>query len=214
MTIQDTVNSNVDKLQSMTLSDLYSWAKKNNYDNKLAFSRFKKALNENGINYDAMKREKDLRKENELNSKCNYKTILITDGSAKHDRYAICNENGSPLWHGKFFENDYDYNGEQSTSEFATAKKAIWLASKIKESINEHVIELELRTDAEWLCWANATDGKGGKAKKLKAQANKLNVILNVVHIKGASNPADYYSRTKGFKKWQDNDLMALAKLK
>lgn len=214
MTIQDTVDNNIEELRAMSLFDLYSWAKKNKYDNKSAFPRFKKALNENGINYDAMKREKDLKKENELKSKCNHKTTFIIDGAAKHDRYAICDEDGNPVWHGRFFENDYDYNGEQSTSEFATAKKAIWLASKIKDAINESVIELELRTDAEWLCWANNTDGKGGKAKLLKTQATKLNIILDVIHIEGASNPADYYSRTQGFKKWQDNDLVALAKLK
>ena len=42
MTIQDTVDNNIEELRAMSLFDLYSWAKKNKYDNKSAFPRFKK----------------------------------------------------------------------------------------------------------------------------------------------------------------------------
>ena len=42
-------------------------------------------------------------------------------------------------------------------------------------------------------------------------QAQRLNVVLTVEHIPGVDNPADAYTICHGFKRWQDNDLAALA---
>jgi hypothetical protein len=51
---------------------------------------------------------------------------------------------------------------------------------------------------------------RGKKARALGEYAQKVNVELNVVHISGASNPADQYTVTGGAKRWQDNDWNAL----
>lgn len=135
--------------------------------------------------------------------------ILYSDAKAKTERFAICDHAGNPVWYGRFFDNDYDFNGEQSSGELSAAKKAVFLASKVQEEINEP-LKLTLYVDAQWLCWANADNGKGGKAKKLRSAAKRLGVEMEVVHISGKSNPADQYTICKGFKKWQDNVLSEL----
>lgn len=210
MTIKKQVEKDIKELEKYTLAELYNYAKINKFDNRSAFPRFKKALAEFSIFYDQMKQENEKKKAEKLENTLNYEVVLIVDGAAKHDRFAVCDGEGNPVWHGRFF-GDGGYNGEQSSSEIETAKKAIWLTSKIKEALNEDSIRLELNTDAEWLTWANATDGRGGKAKALSSLAKRHNIALEVVHIAGEENPADFYSRTKGFKKWQDNDLKTLA---
>lgn len=132
---------------------------------------------------------------------------LISDAKARTKRFAICSGDGKPLWYGRFF--DCEFNGEQSSSEMAVAKKAVWLASKIKGMIGADVIRLTLKVDAQWLTWANevANGGKrGGKARALGEYALEKNVILNVVHIRGTANPADQYTVAGGLKNWQDND--------
>ena len=133
---------------------------------------------------------------------------LISDGAAKHDRFGICDKEGNPLWYGQFFDSA-GYNGEQSSSELAAAKKCIWLAGKIREENELDEIGLILKVDAKWLLWANEpmANKKGGKAKALRWMAEKNNVILSIIHISSAANPADYYTRNKGFKKWSDNDF-------
>lgn len=144
------------------------------------------------------------------------KLMLFVDAKAKHDRFAICDCNGEPIWFGKFFETDCDYNGEQSTGEMAAAKKAVWLASKVAESLGEKAIKLTLMVDAQWLTWANAaknfpTDRKtGGKARVLMYAARRLGVDLTVEHVAGKDNPADKYTICAGYKKWSDNNLAAL----
>ena len=143
------------------------------------------------------------------------KLILFSDAKASKERFAICDKNGNPIWHGRFFENERDFNGEQSSGELAAAKKAVWLASKVKEAIGEEDLFLELRVDAEWLTWANEVgqeddQGQGGKARVLGSQAKKFGIELEVVHIPGQENPADQFTTCTGFKKWSDNNLIDL----
>lgn len=144
------------------------------------------------------------------------KLTLITDAKASKNRYAVCDGAGKPLWHGRFFDGDHDYNGEQSSGEMAAAKKAVWLASKIRERCGADSMELTLLVDAKWLTWANSVgaegdNGKtGGKARALGETAKRLGVKLHVEHIPGESNPADAYTICTGYKRWQDNDFDAL----
>lgn len=143
------------------------------------------------------------------------KLVLFSDAKASKQRFGICDKNGNPVWHGRFFENERDFNGEQSSGELAAAKKAVWLASKVKEAIGEDDLFLELRVDAEWLTWANEVghkddQGQGGKARVLGSQAKKFGIKLEVVHISGKENPADEFTTCTGYKKWSDNNLVDL----
>ena len=136
---------------------------------------------------------------------------LIVDAKARTKRFAICSEDGTPLSHGFLFGGEF--NGEQSSSEMAAAKRAVWVASKVREIVDVPVIHLLLKVDAMWLTWTNevAKGGKrGGKARSLAEYATKLGVKLNVVHIPGVSNPADKYTIASDAKRWQDNDWGAL----
>jgi hypothetical protein len=139
---------------------------------------------------------------------------MFSDAKARKDRFAICDAVGKPLWFGKFFDNDKDYNGEQSSGEMAAAKKAVWLTSKIKEAVGADTIRLTLKVDAEWLTYANGValgdEGAGGKARALGFAARRLGVDLWVEHIRGVDNPADAYTVGTGFKSWKKNDLKAL----
>ena len=138
---------------------------------------------------------------------------LFSDAKASKDRFAICRHDGLPVWYGRFFDSDRDYNGEQSSGEMAAAKKAVWLASKVKEHFGLTEVNLTLKVDAQWLRYANwvAAEVKGGgKARTLGLAAIRLGVRLTVEWIPGKKNPADEYTVCKGYLSWKDIDLESL----
>jgi len=206
MTITDKIKPDIEELKQMNIAELTAYGKEH-FDSRSGFSAYKKALKQLGIDYNAMRIARRLERKNHVSDISHNEIILVTDATT--ERFAICNEKGDPVWFGRFFDNE---GGEQSAGELAAAKKAIWLAGKIKESIGLEAITLHLQTDAQWLCWGEfkANDKRGGKARVLGELAIKYNVDLHIEHIRGAGNPADYYSRARGFKKWQDNDLASL----
>ena len=136
----------------------------NEMEHNAAFTRFKQALAANGINYDRLIAVASAGKTARLEANAAASLTLYCDANAKNDRFAICDKRGNPVWHGRFFATDHDYNGEQSSSEIAAAKKAVWLASKVKETVGLSAIRLALKVDAEWLCYANAV--RQGKARQ------------------------------------------------
>lgn len=203
MTIRDRVLAEREALEHADRHELVEWANAHGIDNRSAWGHFKKALIEIGVDFDAM-RAADREGERQARvAAARHRITLFSDAKASHERFAICNANGDPVWHGRFFDDDRDFDGEQSSGELAAAKKAVWLASKVAERHGTTVL-LDLRVDAEWLTWANATDGRGGKAQELARAAARLGVALEVHHIPGALNPADRWTVAKGFKKWQD----------
>jgi hypothetical protein len=50
----------------------------------------------------------------------------------------------------------------------------------------------------------------GGRARALGDLAIRSGVVLTVEQIAGGKNPADQYTISAGFKKWQDTDLTTL----
>lgn len=68
-------------------------------------------------------------------------------------------------------------------------------------------IALTLRVDAEWLCWATNTDGRGGKALELGRTARRYGIALTVEHIPGTQNSADKWTVASGYMRWQDADI-------
>ena len=62
----------------------------------------------------------------------------------------------------------------------------------------------------------SATPTPSGKARKeedglaLSGTAIRSGVVLTVEQIAGGENPADQYTISAGFKKWQDTDLTTL----
>jgi hypothetical protein len=213
LTIRERVTASIFELKGMTHTQLKAWATANEMEHKTAFARFKKALAANGINYDRLIAVASADKTAHLEANATASLTLYSDAMAKNDRFAICDKRGNPVWHGRFFATDHDYNGEQSSGEIAVAKKAVWLASKVKETLGLSAIKLALKVDAEWLCYANAVrQGKegGGRARALGDLAVRSGVVLTVEHVAGGKNPADKYTISAGFKKWQDTDLTTL----
>jgi len=105
-----------------------TWATANEIEHNAAFTRFKKALAINGINYDRLIAVASADKTARLEANVTASLTLYCDAKANNDRFAICDKRGNPVWHGRFFATDHDYNGEQSAGEIAAAKKAVWLA--------------------------------------------------------------------------------------
>lgn len=212
-TAKQIVSESIELLKPMSVAELVKFGKESGFDSRAGFASYKKALlSEVGINFDSLNAERREQKAADLESSCNYCVTLYSDAKASHSRFAVCDCQSEVLWYGRFFEDDRDFNGEQSSGEMASAKKAVWLASKIAQAVGENSISLNLYVDAEWLTWANGTNPKvGGKAKALREQALRLNVALTVIHIPGESNPADRWTTASGFKKWSDNNLAALA---
>lgn len=212
MTIKEKVFAAVATLKEIkTHFELTKWAKENGMDNRSAFSRFKKALALIDIDYDALKqiasKDKIEKKTRVVGEKLKdgKKITLYSDAKASNDRYAICDQSGEVVWAGRFFQEHI----EQSACEMAAAKKAVWLAKKIREQNNLETIVLNLKVDAQWLTYAeNVQYGStrhGGKALQLGHLAEKYNVVLKMNWIPGKENPADKFTVCKGFEHFSNH---------
>jgi hypothetical protein len=186
-------------------TELRNWAIGKNMDNRAAFPKFKLALNEIGLDYDDIKKGIFSGQKEELENKINYSVTLYVDAKSSAYKFGITDKDGEVLWYGRFF--DDDDAGEQSRAELAAAKKAVWLASKIKEACNQQAIKLLLYVDAQWLTYQ---DHGGQKGYALTLLARKHNIDLDVRWIRGVDNPADKWTTASGYKKWQDNKLTSL----
>ncbi|MFA6569922.1 MAG: hypothetical protein WCT77_01660, partial [Bacteroidota bacterium] len=205
-TIKDIVSENSEVLKAMqTHTELREWAIKQGFDNRSAFPKFKLALNDIGLDYDKIKTGIAKVKAEDLEKSIKYSLTLYSDAKASAGKFGITDKDGNVVWYGKFF--DDDNASEQSRAELAAAKKAIWFASKVKESLGESSLMLNLLVDAEYLTYQTHS-GQQGYA--LTQMANKYNIKLNVSWISGKSNPADEWTIASGFKKWQDNDFKSL----
>jgi len=206
-TIKEIVIENSDLLKTMKNHDeLRNWAVQQGFDNRSAFPKFKLALNEIQLDYNYIKTGIISQSYEKLEESLTHSVTLYSDAKSSALKFGITDCNGNVLWYGRFF--DDDNAGEQSRAELAAAKKAIWLANKIKESVNAKSIMLNLIIDAEWLTYQ---DHSGQKGYALTQLARKNNIKLNVEWISGKENHADKWTVAKGFKKWQDNDLKQLA---
>lgn len=203
-TIKERVGTDKEALAGADRPALVTWANEHGVTNRSAWGRYKRALKEVvGVDFDAMRQADKEAQRQATAAAATRRLVLYSDAKASAGRYAICGPDGEPAWHGRFFDGDRDFDGEQSSGEMAAAKKAVWLASKVSERLGEPVA-LELRVDAEWLCWATSTDGRGGKALGLGRAADRLGIALNVVHVPGTENPADRYTVGRGYLRWQD----------
>lgn len=208
-TISQIVLAHADTLRTYTHSQLFQWSRDNGMDNRSAFSRFKEALTVIGVDYDALKEAKAEAKALDRAARVTHELTLITDASwsgKKGGRFAVCNASGSPIWYGRLFEDP----GSAAHAELEAAKKAVWLAGKIREQVPGcDVLRLTLKTDAQALTYQ---DNRKQYGYVLTTMAEASRLILLVDHIDGATNPADRWSRDPGYAKYQDYDgLEALA---
>lgn len=143
-----------------------------------------------------------------MNTDTIHHVTLFSDAKARTQRFAICDREREPVWYGRFFDNDLDFSGEQSTGELSAAKKAIWLAGQVKKACEAKTLHLKLIVDANWLCTLR------GKAEVLIEEAHRAGVRVEMKWLKGKSNPADAFTTGGGFLKWSETHLPALAVLK
>ncbi len=206
LTIRQKVELGLPELKEMkTNKELREWAVANGMDNRAAFPKFKDALLEFGIDYEGIRTQIKEESKQVLQSKITHELVLYTDAKASHSRFAICGADKGVLWYGRFFDNDRDFNGEQSSGELACAKKAVWLATKVKELLKLDALRLTLKVDAQWLCYQDSPKQKGFV---LTTMAHAANIDLHVEWIPGTSNPADSWTTESGFQKY---DLQEVA---
>lgn len=209
ITIRQKVEASIEFLRTCeSHTQLREWALANGMDNRAAFPKFKDALNEFGISYDEMRSGAKAETAAAVASQITHELVLITDAKASRSRFAVCAGDGTPLWHGRFFDSDSDFNGEQSSGELAAAKKAVWLATKIKERIGAPAMRLILKVDAQWLTYQEKFKQKGSI---LSSKARAANIELHVVWIAGTSNPADKWTVATGFKKYDIEEAASYA---
>ncbi len=134
-----------------------------------------------------------------------HEVTLYSDAKAKSDRFAITDQNGNGLWYGNFFDDDKDYNGDQQSAEISCAKKAIFLASKIKEARNLQSMRLNLFVSFEEI------DQK--TLNMFAGLSKKHNLELKIQPVPSSLNPAGKLISARGFKKYSSNDLSNIAKL-
>ncbi|WP_067974952.1 hypothetical protein [Mycolicibacter icosiumassiliensis] len=195
-TVADLVTAHIDELRALTdHHGLKAWAESHDLMTQQRFPRFKKALLEHGIDYAALRS----RAAQEKRDSATHGITLISDAKASARRFGVCDQDGDPVWYGR----DFDEIGEQSAAEMAAAKKAVWLAGKIRQQQGLSVLALTLKVDAQWLTYANGESG-GGKAAELRNAAAKAGIVLTVEWIPGTDNPADQYTVGGGYMKWQE----------
>jgi len=202
------VAANIDRLRAADYPALVAAGREAGYDSRAGFSAYKRALKNAGIDYDGAQRaHRDGRAEQHAADFADADEVrLVTDAAASHSRYAVTTADGTPVWFGRFF--DDDEGAEQSAAELAAAQKAVWVTGKLAKR-NGRPTRLILTVDAEWLTWANESAGgveskRGGKAKQLARAARKAGIDLRVEWTSGKTNVADRYTRTTGYLKWQD----------
>jgi hypothetical protein len=131
-----------------------------------------------------------------------HEATLYSDANARTRRFAVCDQDGQPVWHGR----DFDGHDEQWRAELAAAKKAVWLAWKVAERAGVPRLLLNLIIDAEWLTWANGVIG-GGKPAALQGSSRRRD-RPPVSWISATENPADAFTVCRGngprFLRWQD----------
>lgn len=210
-TIIGLVSAHIRELSTFTRNQLTDWGRAHRIDTGLKFSAYKKALLTNGIDYDATEPQDRLNDATALGEAASASITLYANARATTSRFAICDKNHDPIWYGTFYGKDREYNGSQASGDLAAAKKAIWLASKVKEKLGLPAIRCTLRVQAEWLTRANTVqygENGGGQARSLGRLADRSAVFLTVEHM--ADNPAEKYTTVPGFLKWQDTDLSSL----
>jgi hypothetical protein len=200
LTIRQKVDASIDTLRACAdHRALREWAVANGIDNRAAFPKFKDALLEHGIDYEALRDGRNAELEAARAAKITHHLTLITDAKARTRRFGICHADGTPAWHGRFFDDDRDFDGEQSSGELACAKKAVWLASKVKDTLGVPALRLTLKVDAQWLCYQDHAKQKGYILTQL---ARKHDIELYVEWIAGSTNPADALTICHGFQKY------------
>lgn len=197
-------------LELKTASDIKSFIESIGCVTKQRWNKAVAAIIEiGGLDYYAARGEQRAATAEQLRQSVTHEVTLYVDAKARCRKFGICDVDGEVLWYGLFFEDDasfsYGDRDEQSACECAAARKAIWLASKIKESVGATALRLHLKVDANWLCTL------AGKASVLASDARKFNIDLVMEWIAGITNPADKWTTANGYKKWNDEPLAGLA---
>lgn len=115
--------------------------------------------------------------------------------------FVICNQDGKVVWSESFSASPI----EPSACDIEAAKKAVYLAKKIREKHNLSSIYLTLIVGSNWLSLSDNKDYYDELAWKLLHLAEKYNVVLSVEHIPRKESPVDEYTVDRVYVDYKDN---------
>lgn len=212
ITVRKFVKENIDDLRELTIHQLKAVSSDLGIGTTVFLDTFRRILLEKGPDYYESKRNCEVIISDEKPKTNNIirDLTLYSDAKASKERFGVTDAKGNGVFYGKIF--DLEFNGEQSNSEMIAAKKAVLFASKVAAAA-KCKIRLTLFVDAQWLLYANKVklgESGGGKARELGDFALRHDIDLEVKFVKGVDNPADKYTVGGGYRKIDDNDLVAL----
>jgi hypothetical protein len=175
---------------------LHSWGIEHGFNSAVGFAAFKAALLGANINYDRLRSEYQRQRANTLAAQLTQEITLYCDAKARTRRFAVADRHGDAVWYGDF-RGDY-VPKEQWEAVLDAARKALWVAMKVREEMNCDMIRTFLRTDAFWI------QSLSGKAEILAQDARKFNLDLRIEWIPSARNMADKWLLRPGFRKWNE----------
>lgn len=129
-----------------------------------------------------------------------HEITLSSHAKARTRRFAVCNDAGEPVWHGR------DSHDKQWAAELGAAKRAVALASRVAEREGVQRLRLNLIVSAEWLTWgSSAVIIGGGRAQSLREAAHAAGMVLHVEWVRGRDNPASVWAcSSRELLRWED----------
>ncbi len=201
--VEDHILSEKETLQGFTShTEIYQWAINNGYNTQELFpivkAELKKVLD---IDYAEMREQS----RQELAEKRHLAIEKLSAEAADAplvELWAAASANGTfaivsdedVVWYGTFHEDDFDFVGDLRSALRSVAKKAVWIAGKVREDMKAPAIRLTLHMD----------DAPGDLGKEMLR--NNVAVHLEFDGSGGASE----VSTLPGYKSWREIPLDSL----
>lgn len=180
---------------------LRAWAEEHDLTGKSLWLKVKSEMRkQHDVDYDEVRAaslERDQKALTDGAAQARSLTLCIA-GDAEEGAYAICPPHSErEAWYGTYHASDRTYKGDDFSAEVSAAQKAIFLARKLREKLDEDVIALTIRTSHPDLA-----------ADHLSAEAIAGRVAVTVEHVE--QNPAIALTRVPGYSSWRDVRLQNL----
>lgn len=201
--VEKVVADHLDELEAApTHRELYAFAVSHELNTKSLFPKFKTVLKKHGVDYADLRSATRAADAQALSvaAESAPELSLFAAGydSGEEGSYAVCDSAGKPVWFGAFHSSDSDFTpGDEESADLAAAKKAIWLAGKAREELDEEALNLTLTV---------SRPGLGSDVLTAAATRAKLALTLDI----SDDNPAIDQCQEPGFKTWREVNLTTL----
>ncbi|MFD6859118.1 hypothetical protein ACFWCF_17475 [Rhodococcus sp. NPDC060090] len=184
------------KVESMMASDLRAWASERGLMTRTQWPKIKRELYKQfDVDYDALReREQSERAESLAAAAATAPVISLSSAGDERGSFAVVGDadTSDVAWYGSFHKDDRVFRpGHQDSADEASAGKAVFLASKVREHLDAHAVRLRLRVSSERI-----------NGVKLADLAAKKQVILDL-DVVPTGNIAEQWCLEPGFGEWR-----------